>query len=84
MKVSEKKCCICNGNNVGEYAIINHKKYHIYCIVDLKRRVDEAIEHIERNLQFCENDSQGAYDVCNIRIASDRKLLKTLKGSDIK
>lgn len=45
-----------------------------------KCRNDKAIEYIEENIKFCENDSQGAYDVCNIRIRSDKKLLEILKG----
>ena len=44
---SVMKCCICNNKNVGEYDVINHKKYHICCIEDLKRRVDKAIECIK-------------------------------------
>ena len=48
----------------------------------LKEKVNKAIEYIEKNISFCENDSQGAYDVCRIRIASDKKLLEILKGGD--
>lgn len=47
-----------------------------------KEIIDKAIEYIEKNIHFCENDSQGAYDICNIRIASDKKLLEILKGEE--
>ena len=43
-----------------------------------KEIIEEVRKHTEKNLSFCENDSQGAYDVCNIRMASDRKLLQIL------
>ena len=46
----------------------------------VKERNDKAIELVEDNIRFCENDSQGHYDVCNIRIESDKKLLNILKG----
>lgn len=50
-----------------------------------KEVIDEVREHIEKNLSFCENDSQGAYEVCAIRIASDKKLLQILdKAKDVK
>ena len=44
----------------------------------LKEVIEEVREYIEKNLSFCENDSQGAYEVCAIRIASDKKLLQIL------
>lgn len=43
-----------------------------------KEIIEEVRKHTEENLSFCENDSQGAYDVCNIRMVSDRKLLQIL------
>lgn len=48
----------------------------------LEDRINKAIEFIEKNIKFCENDSQGAYEKCNIRILSDKKLLKILKGEE--
>lgn len=54
-----------------------YKKYY-----EKVEQIDKAIEYIEKNIHFCENDSQGAYDVCNIRIASDKKLLEILKGGE--
>ena len=47
-------------------------------INQLKEVIEEVREYIEKNLSFCENDSQGIYEKCNIRIASDRKLLQIL------
>lgn len=43
-----------------------------------KEVIEEVREYIKENLSFCENDSQGLYEKCNIRIASDKKLLQIL------
>lgn len=43
-----------------------------------KEVIKEVREYVEKNLSFCENDSQGAYEKCNIRMVSDRKLLQIL------
>ena len=40
--------------------------------------IREAREYVKSNIEFCENDSQGAYEKCNIRILSDKKLLEIL------
>ena len=40
--------------------------------------IREAREYVKNNIEFCKSDSQGAYDVCNIRISSDKKLLEIL------
>ena len=50
-----------------------------------KSVIEEVREYIEKNLSFCENDSQGLYEKCNIRIASDKKLLQILdKAKEVK
>lgn len=63
--------------NIGEE---NCKLHHYKLLYQkVKERNDKAIEYVENNINFCKNDSQGTYDVCNIRIASDKKLLEILK-----
>ena len=76
MNNSVMKCCICNNNNVGEYDVINHKKYHICCIEDLKRRVDKAIEYI--NWWVEDNKKQGI----GLTIAETDGLLDILGGKE--
>lgn len=46
----------------------------------LKERMNKAIEVLEKGITFCENDSQGIYDKCNIVINREKKVLETLKG----
>ena len=47
-------------------------------VLKYKEVIEEVREYVEKNLSFCENDSQGLYEKCNIRMASDRKLLQIL------
>ena len=44
-----------------------------------KEVIDKAIEVLEKGITFCENDSQGAYDICNIAINREKKALDILK-----
>lgn len=46
----------------------------------LKERIDKAIELLEKGIIFCENDSQGVYDKCNIAINREKKVLEILRG----
>lgn len=46
----------------------------------LKARVDAAIELLSKGVTFCENDSQGAYDVCNSAINREKKAIEILRG----
>lgn len=32
----------------------------------LKGTIEKAVHELERGITFCENDSQGAYEKCNI------------------
>lgn len=41
--------------------------------------IDKAIETLEKGITFCENDSQGIYDKCNIAINREKKVLDILK-----
>lgn len=82
--MSKWKCEICGKEFDNFHAQgFDNKIYCPLCFFKednrrLKDIIDEVREHIEKNLSFCENDSQGAYDVCNIRMVSDRKLLQIL------
>lgn len=44
-----------------------------------KEVIDKAIETLEKGITFCENDSQGIYDKCNIAINREKKVLDILK-----
>ena len=50
----------------------NHKLLH--------DRIDKALAILEEGVKFCENDSQGVYDKCNIAINRERKAIAALKG----
>lgn len=44
-----------------------------------KEVINKAIETLEKGITFCENDSQGIYDKCNIAINREKKVLDILK-----
>ena len=44
-----------------------------------KEIIDKTIETLEKGITFCENDSQGIYDKCNIAINREKKILDILK-----
>ncbi len=44
-----------------------------------KEVIDKASNTLERGITFCENDSQGVYDTCNIAINREKKVLDILK-----
>ena len=44
-----------------------------------KEVIDKAIETLEKGITFCENDSQGIYNKCNIAINREKKVLDILK-----
>lgn len=41
--------------------------------------IDTAKETLEKGITFCENDSQGIYDKCNIAINREKEVLNILK-----
>ena len=43
-----------------------------------KEVIDKTIETLEKGITFCENDSQGIYDKCNIAINREKKILDIL------
>lgn len=47
-----------------------------------KEVIDKAIETLEKGITFCENDSQGLYNKCNIAINREKKVLDLLKEVD--
>ncbi|MBP3920819.1 MAG: hypothetical protein J6D28_04565 [Bacilli bacterium] len=44
-----------------------------------KEVIDKAIETLEKGITFCENDSQGIYDKCNIATNREKEVLDILK-----
>ena len=48
----------------------------------LQERVDKAVNLLSEGVTFCENDSQGAYDKCNIAIHREKEAVLILKGED--
>lgn len=47
-----------------------------------KEVIDKAIETLEKGITFCENDSQGIYDKCNIAINRENGVLDILKEAE--
>lgn len=43
-----------------------------------KNKNDKAIEVLEKGITFCENDSQGIYDKCNIATNREKEVLDIL------
>lgn len=41
--------------------------------------IDAATETLEKGITFCENDSQGIYDKCNIAINREKEVLNIIK-----
>lgn len=46
----------------------------------LKNTIEKAIHKLERGITFCENDSQGIYEKCNIAIHREKSVLEIPKG----
>jgi hypothetical protein len=46
---------------------------------ELKDIIAKAVYELERGITFCKNDSQGAYEKCNIAIHREESILKILK-----
>lgn len=44
-----------------------------------KEVIDKALNTLERGITFCENDSQGVYEKCNIAINREKEVLNILK-----
>ena len=48
-------------------------------IEQLEANRNEAIELLTKGITFCENDSQGNYDICNIAIGREKKAIEILE-----
>lgn len=48
-------------------------------INQLETNRNEAIELLSKGVTFCENDSQGNYDICNIAINREKKAIEILE-----
>lgn len=46
------------------------------------RQIIKAIELLKKSIDYCENDSEGALDICNIAINREKEILNILMGSD--
>ena len=44
-----------------------------------KEVIDKAIKVLEKGITFCKNDSQGIFDICNVSIAREERVLNILK-----
>ena len=44
-----------------------------------KEVIEKVINKLETDIEFCKNDSQNVYDLCNIAIAREMKILNILK-----
>ena len=45
----------------------------------LETNIDEAIELLTKSFNFCENDSQGEFDICNVAINREKKAIEILE-----
>lgn len=48
-------------------------------INQLEINIDDAIELLSKGITFCENDSQGEFDICNIAINREKKVKEILE-----
>ena len=46
--------------------------------------IDKASSELQRGITFCQNDSQGMYDKCNIAINREKKILEILNEASNK
>lgn len=49
---------------------------------ELLNRIHKAIDELGKGIEFCENDSQGLYDKCNMAINREKKVIDILMGVD--
>lgn len=47
-----------------------------------KEIIDRAKTELEQGITFCQNDSQGLYDKCNIAINREQRILDILKEGE--
>ena len=44
--------------------------------------INKAKDTLQRGITFCKNDSQGAYDICNMAIKREENVLEILNGGE--
>ena len=67
---------------INLYSVFNYL-LELKCKVNqLETNRDEAIELLSKGVAFCENDSQGAYDVCNNAINREKKAIEILERDE--
>lgn len=64
---------------INDLIIENEKERYVRALLN---RISKAITILEDGVKFCENDSQGVHDKCNIAIAREKKVIDILKGYD--
>ena len=78
MNKSVMKCCICNNENIGQFATINNKKYHLCCIEQLQqenKKLNGTIQtydillkaNVEENKRIKENYDRIYNENCKLR-----------------
>lgn len=78
---NERYDYLCQQFNAVDYAI-KLEKYTIKLQQENRKQkeiIDKAIEQLEKGITFCENDSQGIYDKCNIAINREKEVFDILK-----
>lgn len=51
-------------------------------INQLESVIDKAINELDNYINFCENDSQGHYEICNIAIHKMKNVLEILRSKE--
>ena len=77
-------------NNTKNYKLKSEELHYILVLFNLianlqeknqkyKEVIEKVINKLETDIEFCKNDSQNVYDLCNIAIAREKKILNILK-----
>lgn len=78
---SEYKSGKCDMSDFDKFCIEHCKD--IECLLneveEQKEVLNKAKSKLEEGIRFCENDSQGAFDKCNIAIKREQAVLNLLK-----
>lgn len=78
---SEYKNGKCDMSDFDKFCIEHCKD--IECLLneveEQKEVLNKAKSKLEEGIRFCENDSQGAFDKCNIAIKREQAVLNLLK-----
>ena len=78
---TEYKSGKCDMSDFDKFCIEHCKD--IECLLneveEQKEAIDKAIKILESGITFCKNDSQGIFDICNVSIAREERVLNILK-----